>query len=64
MGYAFCVHGNTGWRDIRRRIIVYSPALMPSLHVLDWVPVRLAGVVYALIGHGGESVTVRFCFAG
>lgn len=22
------------------------------LHVLDWVPVRLAGVVYALIGHG------------
>lgn len=26
------------------------------LHVLDWVPVRLAGVVYALIGHG-ESVT-------
>ena len=22
------------------------------LHVLDWVPVRLAGGVYALIGHG------------
>lgn len=33
------------------------------LHVLDWVPVRLAGVVYALIGHG-ESVTGTVCFAG
>ncbi len=22
------------------------------LHVLDWLPVRLVGVVYALIGHG------------
>lgn len=33
------------------------------LHALDWVPVRLAGVVYALIGHG-ESVTGTVCFAG
>lgn len=34
MGYAFCVHGNTGWRDTRRRIIVYSPALMPCFMYL------------------------------
>lgn len=33
------------------------------LHVLDWVPVRLAGVVYALIGHG-ESVTGWFASLG
>lgn len=26
------------------------------LHVLDWVPVRLAGVVYALIGHGEKAL--------
>lgn len=34
------------------------------LHVLDWVPVRLAGVVYALIGHGEKALPARFCFAG
>lgn len=32
------------------------------LHVLDWVPVRLAGVVYALIGHG-ERKRYRLWFA-
>lgn len=32
------------------------------LHVLDWVPVRLAGVVYALIGHGEKVVTGLVCF--
>lgn len=26
------------------------------LHVADWVPVRLAGVVYALIGHGEKAL--------
>lgn len=26
------------------------------LHALDWVPVRLAGVVYALIGHGEKAL--------
>ena len=25
------------------------------LHVLDWLPVRLVGVVYALIGHGESA---------
>ncbi len=38
-GYAFCVHGNTGWRDTRRRIIiVYSPALMPCF--MYWIGCR------------------------
>lgn len=26
------------------------------LHVLDWIPVRLAGVVYALLGHGEKAL--------
>ena len=30
------------------------------LHVLDWVPVRLAGVVYALIGHGEKALPAWF----
>ncbi len=34
------------------------------LHVLDWVPVRLAGVVYALIGHGEKALPALVCFAG
>lgn len=34
------------------------------LHALDWVPVRLAGVVYALIGHGEKALPALVCFAG
>ncbi|EPJ3204353.1 beta-lactamase regulator AmpE [Salmonella enterica subsp. enterica serovar Derby] len=30
------------------------------LHVLDWVPVRLAGVVYALLGHGEKALPAWF----
>lgn len=30
------------------------------LHVLDWVPVRLVGVVYALIGHGEKALPAWF----
>ncbi|AKL13645.1 TPA: beta-lactamase regulator AmpE [Kluyvera intermedia] len=30
------------------------------LHVLDWIPVRLAGVVYALIGHGEKALPAWF----
>lgn len=30
------------------------------LHVLDWIPVRLAGVVYALLGHGEKALPARF----
>jgi membrane protein required for beta-lactamase induction len=25
------------------------------LHIVDWVPVRLVGVVYALLGHGEKA---------
>ena len=30
------------------------------LHVLDWVPVRLVGVAYALIGHGEKALPAWF----
>ena len=30
------------------------------LHVLDWIPVRLAGVVYALLGHGEKALPAGF----
>lgn len=30
------------------------------LHVLDWIPVRLAGVVYALLGHGEKALPAWF----
>ena len=34
------------------------------LHLLDWVPVRLAGVVYALIGHGEKALPAWFASLG
>ncbi|MBJ3813427.1 beta-lactamase regulator AmpE [Shimwellia pseudoproteus] len=34
------------------------------LHVLDWVPVRLAGVVYALLGHGEKALPAWFASLG
>lgn len=30
------------------------------LHVLDWIPARLAGVVYALLGHGEKALPAWF----
>lgn len=30
------------------------------LHVLDWIPVRLAGVVYALLGYGEKALSAWF----
>lgn len=34
------------------------------LHVLDWIPVRLAGVVYALLGHGEKALPAWFASLG
>lgn len=34
------------------------------LHVVDWVPVRLVGVVYALIGHGEKALPAWFASLG
>ncbi|WP_437889022.1 beta-lactamase regulator AmpE [Phytobacter sp. V91] len=34
------------------------------LHLLDWIPVRLAGVIYALIGHGEKALPAWFASLG
>ena len=34
------------------------------LHILDWIPVRLAGVAYALIGHGEKALPAWFASLG
>jgi len=34
------------------------------LHILDWVPVRLVGVAYALIGHGERALPAWFASLG
>ncbi|WP_271460732.1 beta-lactamase regulator AmpE [Pantoea leporis] len=34
------------------------------LHVLDWIPVRLTGVAYALLGHGERALPAWFAALG
>ncbi|WP_336778421.1 beta-lactamase regulator AmpE [Pantoea sp. USHLN256] len=34
------------------------------LHLLDWIPVRLAGVAYALLGHGERALPAWFAALG
>ena len=52
MGYAFL----RAWQTWLARYLTPHERLLSGidaiLHVLDWLPVRLVGVVYALIGHG------------
>lgn len=56
MGYAFL----RAWQSWLARYQTPHHRLQSGidviLHVLDWVPVRLAGVVYALIGHGEKAL--------
>lgn len=64
MGYAFL----RAWQSWLARY--QSPrdrqqsAVDAILHVLDWVPVRLVGVVYALIGHGEKALPAWFASLG
>ncbi|GHD93645.1 beta-lactamase regulator AmpE [Pseudocitrobacter faecalis] len=34
------------------------------LHIVDWIPVRLVGVVYALLGHGEKALPAWFASLG
>jgi AmpE protein len=34
------------------------------LHILDWIPVRLAGIAYALLGHGEKALPAWFASLG
>lgn len=60
MGYAFL----RSWQSWLARYLTPHERLQSGidaiLHVLDWIPVRLAGVVYALIGHGEKALPAWF----
>lgn len=64
MGYAFLRAWQT-WlarhHSPRQRLHSGIDAI---LHVLDWVPVRLVGVVYALLGHGEKALPAWFASLG
>jgi AmpE protein len=34
------------------------------LHIVDWLPVRLVGVAYALLGHGERALPAWFASLG
>lgn len=60
MGYAFL----RAWQTWLARYLTPHERLLSGidaiLHVLDWLPVRLVGVVYALIGHGEKALPAWF----
>ncbi len=61
VGYAFLRARQTGWlaryQTPHQRL---QSGIDAILHVLDWIPVRLAGVVYALLGHGEKALPAWF----
>lgn len=60
VGYAFL----RAWQSWLARYQTPHQRLLSGidaiLHILDWVPVRLAGVVYALLGHGEKALPAWF----
>lgn len=60
MGYAFL----RAWQTWLARYLTPHERLLSGidaiLHVVDWLPVRLVGVVYALIGHGEKALPAWF----
>ncbi len=64
IGYAFL----RSWQSFLARYQTPHHRLLSGidaiLHVVDWVPVRLVGVVYALIGHGEKALPAWFASLG
>ncbi|WP_058912269.1 beta-lactamase regulator AmpE [Entomohabitans teleogrylli] len=64
VGYAFL----RGWQSWLARHGTPQQRLHAGvdaiLHLLDWIPVRLAGVVYALLGHGEKALPAWFASLG
>lgn len=60
VGYAFL----RSWQSWLARYLTPHERLQSGidaiLHVVDWIPVRLVGVVYALIGHGEKALPAWF----
>ncbi len=64
MGYAFL----RAWQSWLARYQTPHHRLQSGidaiLHIVDWVPVRLVGVVYALVGHGEKALPAWFASLG
>lgn len=59
-GYAF-LRAYQSWLARRESPLLRARSGIDRLlHLLDWVPVRLAGVAYALLGHGERALPAWF----
>jgi AmpE protein len=60
VGYAF-LRAWQGWLAKNQAPLARAQSGVDSLlHILDWIPVRLAGVAYALLGHGEKALPAWF----
>ena len=64
MGYAFLRAWQSWLARYQTPRLRQESGVDAILHVLDWVPVRLVGVVYALIGHGEKALPAWFASLG
>lgn len=64
MGYAFLRAWQTWLARYQTPRHRQESGVDAILHILDWVPVRLVGVVYALIGHGEKALPAWFASLG
>ncbi|MCP9267744.1 beta-lactamase regulator AmpE [Xenorhabdus sp. XENO-1] len=56
MGYGF-LRGYQGWLAQHGTVVQRAQTGVDSLlHCLNWVPARLAGIAYALLGHGEKAL--------
>lgn len=59
-GYAFLRAYQTWLARHGSPLLRAQSGIDALLHLLDWVPVRLAGVAYALLGHGERALPAWF----
>jgi Membrane protein required for beta-lactamase induction len=64
MGYAFLRAWQSWLARYQTPRLRQESGVDAILHVLDWIPVRLVGVVYALIGHGEKALPAWFASLG
>jgi len=64
MGYAFLRAWQTWLARYQTPRHRQESGVDAILHILDWVPVRLVGVVYALVGHGEKALPAWFASLG
>lgn len=62
-GYAF-LRAYQSWLAQQPPLIRAQSGVDALLHVLDWLPVRLAGLGYALVGHGERALPAWFASLG